>query len=143
MKKILFVCTGNTCRSPMAKAIAKDKYKDYSFLSAGLSAQVGAPVSQGAKNALSVLGIKTEDTETATQLTHKLMDEVDYIIPLSLNHGLIIEGLYPKYKDKVKYLFGDISDPYLQSDSVYLDCAKEIQQGLDRLCEVIQNDTED
>ena len=31
LKKILFVCTGNTCRSPMAKAIAKDKYEDYSF----------------------------------------------------------------------------------------------------------------
>ena len=63
-KKIVFVCTGNTCRSPMAQYVLRRVLKEqgctsYTVTSCGLAACAGAPISQEAAIALSELGIKS------------------------------------------------------------------------------------
>ena len=93
--KILFVCTGNICRSAMAdryfaflrKKIAK--LKNIHASSAGISAWGGAPASPGAAEALATLGIDASGHK-ATQITRGLLEEQDLILTMTQQHKAYI-----------------------------------------------------
>ena len=77
MRKIIFVCTGGTCRSPMAEAILtqklkEEKIKGYKVLSCGINSN-GMPIEKNAKKALKKLGYKSP-THKSLQLTKDLSD---------------------------------------------------------------------
>lgn len=139
--KLLFVCTGNTCRSPMAEgllnALAKEKNLTIEASSAGLRAFPTAPVSlesiQAVKTVLPYLDISNHRART---LTYDQILSVDEVITMTTDLKLKIQSLYPNLADKVKTLsecagvVGDVQDPYGYGQSTYDSCGKQIYELL-------------
>lgn len=123
MKKILFVCHGNICRSPMAEFVMKDLCKkegiDAFVASAATSTEeIGNPVHYGTRRKLSEYGISTEG-KYAIQLTKSDYGKYDYIIGMdtaNIRNILRIFGNDPDYKVHKLLSFagegGDIADPW-------------------------------
>ena len=127
---ILFVCTGNICRSPMAEVFfrkyAEEKGYTVKVVSAGIHGGVGG-ASEHAKNAVKEEGLSLEAFKS-TLLERELVEEVDWIIPLTKDHGHFIEMMFPESKGKLLYLSKDVSDPYGRDEETYRKCFKEIQE---------------
>ena len=136
MKKILFVCTGNTCRSPMAQAaaehMAKEKGIKALFASAGLYA-TGEDTSNNARVTLGLAGI--DFCKRSEQLTKKLADEADVIYGITQSHAENVRRAFPKAAHKVKSFPRNISDPYGGDIAVYKRCYEEICKGLEAIFE--------
>jgi protein-tyrosine-phosphatase len=90
MYKIVYVCTGNTCRSPMAEGILKKRladagYKDVHVLSAGIGTLDGYPATPTGVNTAQKHGIDISEHHSR-RLTGKLFKEVDLVFALADNH---------------------------------------------------------
>lgn len=131
---IAFVCSGNTCRSPMAEAIFKEKIKNYrdfcSVASFGVNAMTGDTANEKAVEIL-----KTEYNIDISEhrsriISNYAIDLCDYIICMDrYNYGIIelVAG------EKAILLGNGIDDPYGGDIEVYRDCAKQIEEELDKL----------
>ncbi len=132
--KIIFVCTGNTCRSPMAEGffneLCKKNGKNDIAISRGTFAQNGAPASENSIISASELGADIS-SHSSSVLTFEDASSADYIFTMTKAHKDLIVGAFPELSHKVfsisAFTFGpDISDPYGGDISVYRKCAKEI-----------------
>ena len=152
MKTILFICTGNVCRSPMAEGIFRDAVRgrgQYRVLSAGLGAVHGQPPSSHAVQAVKELGIDIS-SQRSRMLTSELVDEADYILGMTHSHIDTILLLYPHVAEKTFLLREfdetldmfekDISDPIGGSLQVYLNCRDQIEQGIASLLRFLEQD---
>src|SRR5262245_41922969 len=104
MKTILFVCTGNVCRSPMAEGIFRHLMKvkgrrDLQVMSAGIGAAEGQTPSTHAVQAVRELGIDISQ-QRSRQLTAKLVQEADYIFGMTHSHVDTVYLLYPYAAEK-------------------------------------------
>lgn len=95
---ILFVCTGNTCRSPMAQAILQNK-SDYNVKSAGIFAADGMPVSEETKQVLQQQGIPIDHQSQAT--SRELMDWAEIVLSMTQNHRDTLKQHYPEAAEKI------------------------------------------
>jgi glycine hydroxymethyltransferase len=142
MKTVLFVCTGNICRSPMAEGLFRHGTKgrsDFKVLSAGVGAVDGLPPSEYAVRALRELGIDISK-QRSRMLTAELVNDADYVFGMTHSHVDAITLLYPQAAEKTFLLRefdetlesyeNDISDPIGGSYDVYLNCRDQIEQGI-------------
>lgn len=149
MKKIMFVCTGNICRSAMAHHYMQKKVKDlnmendYLITSSGTYAVYGEKSTNNAIEAMKKYNVDMT-SHRATPIEDSNILDVDLIICMTSNHKRIILSLYPNLKNKVFTLkeyvdpsieYKDIDDPWGLSQSVYESCAKEIVKYVDKLIE--------
>ena len=133
--KILFVCTGNTCRSPMAEGIFRKMMQDLGqeekvlCQSAGLSAVDGMPVSENAVLACREVGVDISE-HTARRITGEELPVWDLYFPMSKTHGYILEQAgVPQTKIYIpKY----IADPFGQDLEVYRECRDKLTSQLEQ-----------
>lgn len=138
MKKLLFVCTANTCRSPMAEAIApivcRDRGIDVSCDSAGIFAARGDSMSANASAALEKLyGIKGF-VHRSQPITKELFEGSDLVVGMTGSHVKLLESLFGK-SDKIIAMPREIGDPYGGYLETYELAAREIAEGIERLIE--------
>ncbi len=153
MKTILFVCTGNICRSPMAEALFRKAVKgrgEYRVCSAGVGTLDGQPPSPHAIRALQEWGIDISDLRSR-QLTQQAIREADYIFGMTHSHVDTIMLLYPHATEKVFLLREfdesvevrdkEIGDPIGGSYDVYRSCRDQIQKAVPSILNFIEQNS--
>ena len=133
--RICFVCTGNTCRSPMAAALYNYLHEDEptEACSAGLSVFPGEPIALNALLALKGRGVISSaknnyEAHEATPFSHELLDRVDDVYALSSRHYMALCISYPEDVQKF-HLLGEIADPYGASLDRYQQTLAEIEEA--------------
>lgn len=135
---ILFVCTGNTCRSPMCAALFNGLFAGENQPlwadSCGLAAD-GSPISQNAVTALIHRGIKSEAgndyiAHISKPVTEEQMKKAAMVVGMTGRHAMELMFRYPAYASKISAMPTDISDPYGGDITVYENCLREIESAL-------------
>ena len=135
---ILFICTGNTCRSPMAAALMQRELDARGIDAKALSAGMGFPGEPVSKNAVEAMRKKGIDISAHTSRTaeHMLLNAADVILTMQDVHKQVVELSHEKSRGKTFTLKefvgeqGDVPDPYGGDQAEYDACADE----LERLC---------
>ncbi len=144
IKNIVFVCTGNTCRSPMAEALMKKLLKDNNIdtinvISRGLSAFENSPASENSIKAIKKYNIDLT-SHRAKSLSPDELKYYDLILTMSSNHKNIIISAFPDVKDKIFTVYefsfnknADISDPFGGNIEIYEKCLDEIYKCIEEI----------
>jgi len=150
MKTILFICTGNICRSPMAEGLfrkAMDGRGEFRIFSAGLGAIDGQPPTQHSVTAMKEIGIDISN-QRSRALTADLIRQADYIFGMTHGHVDTIALLYPPATEKTFLLREfdetlepfekDIADPIGSPYEIYVHCREQIEQGIAALLKFME-----
>lgn len=152
MKTILFVCSGNICRSPMAEGLlrrrlAADKRDgEFRVRSAGTWAMEGAPANASAVRVMAECGVDISRHRTH-ELTAEVVESAALILTMTAVHAQAIRRKWPQHAGKVHRLSEmagqqhDVEDPYGAPLDVYRACAEEIEaliaEGYERILELL------
>ncbi len=152
---VVFVCTGNTCRSPMAEAMFRkllgsrlqcspEELMDHGLLvgSAGVGTYGGNPISPEAAASLKEKGIES-DAHVSQPLTAELANQADQLVAMTRNHLDSILHTWPEATTRTRLLDPngtDIDDPFGASPAVYSDCCQTIATHLNSLaCDLLDD----
>jgi protein-tyrosine-phosphatase len=150
--RVLLVCTGNTCRSPMASCLLRKGWEErravhgsgpLEIASAGLAAAPGEQASAQAINAMAELGLDLQ-SHRSQPVSASLVESADLILVMTEGHRNALLNRWPHLADKIDLLShgqGEVSDPFGGSLATYQQCARQMQhyltfwiEQLGRLC---------
>ena len=149
---ILFCCTGNTCRSPMAETLCRQLLAErlkcspqdltkhgYLIASAGLAADYGSQASRESVEIMKRRGLDLK-SHTSQPLTDRLIEQADHCYTMTKGHRAAILDGRPELTDRVQVLArdgGDISDPIGAGMNEYAACAASIEKHLAQVLDEI------
>ncbi len=152
---VLLVCTGNTCRSPMAEALLRklitERFANQFSegqpapavaISAGLSAFPGGPASPEAVAVMKQRGLSLVHHQSRA-VTDRLISHADLVLTMTRSHRSAIVQRWPEMASKTHLLSdngGDVSDPFGGPESVYAACAVQIEEFLRGWVDQIQEE---
>jgi len=135
-KTVLFVCTGNTCRSPMAEALYNALFSSDGSraVSAGLQTS-GENISPFAVSALKSRGIRSDESNPYAEHIAKTADETmvlnaDAVVGMTAHHAEILKKLFPAYSEKITSFPHGITDPFGGDDETYRFTLNQIETEL-------------
>jgi protein-tyrosine phosphatase len=143
---IVFVCTGNTCRSPLAEALCKKRLADalgcqvaelpgrgFFVYSAGLAAMMGGPAAAEAVSVAETYGAELT-AHRSRPLTADLAARADYLVAMTRTHLQALAEHYPRSGSQARLIDpagGDVADPIGYPAPVYVECGEQIWRHLE------------
>jgi protein-tyrosine-phosphatase len=145
-KSVLFVCTGNTCRSPMAEGLFRQAVEgrgDFEVISAGIAAYPGDAANPETAKLLSGRGISL-DGFRSQPVSPELVEQATHIFAMTAGHLEALENLFPEYTDKFyltcefvdipgRGVASDVPDPIGMGRKAYEETARTLDQAIPTL----------
>ena len=150
MKDVVFICTGNVCRSPMAEGFYRDQTKSDDNIrvgSAGISAFDGQAASQHSVDVMKEEDIDISD-HASRMLTPEMVERASHIFGMTRTHRDAVQMMFPEAREKVfvlrEFLVGpeadfdlDVSDPIGGSLEEYIRTRNLIKEALDSVSKFV------
>ncbi|MGJ8697440.1 MAG: low molecular weight protein arginine phosphatase [Verrucomicrobiaceae bacterium] len=140
-RKVLFVCTGNTCRSPMAEGIFRkaSEGKGYEVGSAGVAAMPGGSASRETVDSLKDRGIELEGFRSR-MVDEEMLKEAEAVFCMTEGHLEMLEMMFPQYEEKYHLACDfaevdgrvgvDVPDPIGMGRPAYEEVAKVLEEAV-------------
>lgn len=142
MKKVLFVCHGNICRSPMGEYVlrhmAREQGKDHLLQIASCAVsreELGNPVYPPARREMNRHGVACEG-HRARQITQRDVDEYEYIYYMDRSNLRYLQQMFPGQTKFRPFLDRDVADPWYTGD--FTQTWQDIVEGCTRILEELK-----